>query len=73
MIMRFLPHGSPLQGTPNVVEKFGRVLYSAESQTRERRIYSSETVQTSTNVTIEHEYELVICDLSNGVISNDFE
>ena len=34
--------------------------------------YISETVQASTRVTIEYEYE-VVCDLSNGVISNDLE
>ena len=34
--------------------------------------YILETVQTSAKVTIECEYE-AICDLSNGVISNDFE
>ena len=32
----------------------------------------SETVQASTKVTIECEYE-VLCDLSNGIISSDFE
>ena len=34
--------------------------------------YISETVQASSKVTIECEYE-VICDLSNGVISNNLE